>query len=348
MTSVIAESVKNDLISMVFGQENDNPEASLQMLVNSKMRKGLADDRIVYRDGITRYPEVNHFTGATAVYNNLEILKLAVSPEVLEPVKTAYGNAEVGLYHGPPSLIVKPGGSGISPPFAYWFQDLSPGTKYTAVVPLTEHDSEDNSGNLEILRGSEHYFDLLNLYYNFVQYCKPKDILYLESKWFSIDEANKFLSQYTMLYNYYVRGINPDRETSISTKVRDFYMKHKVEVPQKFVKLEWVLAPLQIGKATVFSSKQILRTRSSQDENTRIYVQIPLEPKPRNWETFSERITLKKSYETGRFGNWIKPGLRLYLRKNSTESNWRDLHETVEEKEARTEFIRTHSEVLGL
>lgn len=335
---------------MVFGEENREPEEALQMFVNAKLRKGLVDNKIVYRHGVTRYPEVNHFTGGVALYNNMEVLKMSLSDQLVKTVQQRYNLMEtpIGLYHGPPSLIVKPAGSGISPPFTYWFQDLSEGIKYTTVIPLTEHSSPVNNGELELLEGSEHYFDLLDAWYTFSNHCKVKDILYLETKWFALDEANRIIGQYTMLYNYYVRSIQPPRDIVISTKVRDLFMKHKFEVPVKPVKLTWTPVTTKLGEPIIFSSKQILRTQSSRDDSTRVYIQIPLEPKPKGWDQSVERSVLQKSYESGRFGNWIKPGLRLYLRENSTESNWRDNHETQEEKEARAEFVRSHSELLGI
>jgi hypothetical protein len=348
--SSTASSVKKDLVAMVFGNENRDLEESLQMFVNSKLRKGLSDNKIVYRHGITRYPEVNHFTGGVAMYNNMEVLKQASSEKIIESVRERYGSFDgpLGLYHGPPSLIIKPSGSGISPPFTYWFQDLSEGIKYTAVVSLTEHSSDSTHGELELLEGSEYYFDFLNRWYHFSDHCKVKDILYLEPKWFSLEESNKIIGQYTMLYNYYERSIQPPKDVVISTRVRDFFLKHKLEVPVKHLKLSWIPVVTKIGEPVIFSSKQILRTQSSRDDNTRVYIQIPLEPKPKDWDQSIDRKILQKSYESGRFGNWIKPGLRLYLRENSTESNWRDNHETKEEKEAREEFLRSHSELLGI
>lgn len=349
----IADQVKKELVSMVFGEENKDPEESLRLFVNAKLRKGMPDDKIVYKHGVTRYPEVNHFTGGVAFYGNLEVLKLSLSDKVVNAVREKYGissdsTEDIGLYHGPPSLIVKPSGSGISPPFSYWFQDLSEGEKYTALLPLTQHSEEESSGGLEILKGSEIYFDLLNRWFDFSKHCKAKDILYLEAKWFTVTDARKLIAQYTMLYNYYNRGIKPEGEISIPAKVRDFFMKNKIEVPQNVVDLKWVPLETKAGEPIIFSSKQILRTQSARDPNARIYVQIPFEPKPRNWDKSLHKSSLQRSYESGRFGNWIKPGLRLYLRENSTESTWRDKYETKEEKDARDEFIRSNSKLLGL
>lgn len=348
--NLVSESIKQELVSMVFGEENRDPEESLRMFVNAKLRKNLPDNKVVYRHGVTRYPEVNHFTGGVALYGNIQVLSLALDEKVLSAVRSRYpeGQKEIGLYHGPPSLIVKPSGSGISPPFSYWFQDLSEGVKYTGLISLTQHESEEGSGELEILEGSEVYFDLLNSWYGFSNHCKAKDILYLEAKWFSIDESNKIISQYTMLYNYYIRGINPKGDVIIPVKLRDFYSRNKFEIPIEPVKLKWKVVEMKPGEPLIFSSKHILRTQSSRDERARIYVQIPLEPRPKDWDSSFAKRTLQDSYESGRFGNWIKPGLRLYLRENSTESEWRDSHETQEEKNFRKEFIRSHANLLGI
>ena len=32
---------------------------------------------------------------------------------------------------------------------------------------------------------------------------------------------------------------------------------------------------------------------------------------------------LINNYKTGKYGNWTKPGLRLFIRENSTEYQWR-------------------------
>uniref|UniRef100_A0A6C0CGK6 Uncharacterized protein n=1 Tax=viral metagenome TaxID=1070528 RepID=A0A6C0CGK6_9ZZZZ len=347
----VASSIKYDIVSMVFGPQEKEPEDSLPLFTNSKLRTNMEDKNIVYSRGISRYPEVHHTTGAVAMYNNLAVFKLVTNKKLLNAVSEMYNvdqpndkQLEIGLYHGPPAPLLKPKGSGVSAPFVYWFQDLSPGMKYTAVVALTNHDSSILSGNLEILTGFDQYFDLLEKYYDFSKHCVGKDVLFLDPKWFSLDDANRFITQYTNVYNYYSRKISPTGNLTIPQNVRTFYTKWHLEVPIKPSKLTWKEVNLVAGESYIFSSHEALRTTASKDEHTRTYLQIPLEPRPASWNE-EQAMQMRESYETGRFGNWIKPGLRRYLRANNTELSYRNKYENKETKEERIEFVREHSKL---
>jgi hypothetical protein len=343
----IAASIKNDTVAMVFGPEEREAEASLPLFTNAKLRSGLENKNVVYRRGISRYPEVHHTTGVVALYNNLEALKLATLPQIVDFVSDAYGQKEVGLYHGPPAPLLKPAGSGVSAPFVYWFQDLSPGTKYTTVVSLTTHTTEKMAGNLEVLQGFDVYYDLLDAHYDFARHCPGEDILVLDPTWFSLEETQKLISQYTLLYNYFERAIVPLGRPIIPNAVRSLFEKTKIEVPQEPLRLEWREINLEAGKSVLLSSRQALRVGLSKDPNTRVYLQIPLEPRPKGW-TQEQSDSLRMSYESGRFGNWAKPGLRRYLRVNETEVNYRSKHESPQVKEERLQFVRDHAQFFGL
>ena len=366
----VAASIKYDVVSMVFGPQETEPEDSLPLFTNAKLRSNLEDESIVYSRGISRYPEVHHTTGAVAMYNNLSVFKLVTDEKLLNIVSSMYKDSKdkrkqlkssmeqtapdfrkqaenasaVGLYHGPPAALLKPMDSGVSVPFVYWFQDLCPGMKYTAVVSLTTHKSGISSGSLEILNGFSQYFDLLNKYYDFEKHCAGKDVLFLEQKWFSLEGANLLISQYTSVYNYYSRNMSTTSSRTIPSIVQTLYNKWKLEAPIEPIKMTWKEVNLKAGESYIFSSHEALRTTGSKDAHTRTYLQIPLEPRPSSWNE-KQSSQLKESYETGRFGNWIKPGLRRYLRANDTELKYRTKFEKPETKKERLDFVKEHADL---
>jgi hypothetical protein len=216
--------------------------------------------------------------------------------------------------------------------------------KYTAVVSLTTHKSGISSGSLEILNGFSQYFDLLNKYYDFEKHCAGKDVLFLEQKWFSLEGANLLISQYTSVYNYYSRNMSTTSSRTIPSIVQTLYNKWKLEVPIEPIKMTWKEVNLKAGESYIFSSHEALRTTGSKDAHTRTYLQIPLEPRPSSWNE-KQSSQLKESYETGRFGNWIKPGLRRYLRANDTELKYRTKFEKPETKKERLDFVKEHADL---
>ena len=52
-------------------------------------------------------------------------------------------------------------------------------------------------------------------------------------------------------------------------------------------------------------------------------MQISAEPIPSTWFKTSYHKELQNSYKTGKFGNWMKPGVRRYVKENSTEYKYR-------------------------
>jgi len=327
-----ASSVRSDIIEMVFGTKTTSvseQEETLRLFINSKLRTNLANSKIVWKRGIARFPEINHFTGQVALYTNIDVLKMAADPRVSNVLGKFYKTSsdQLGLYSGPPAVIVKPMGAGTSHPIVYTFGDLtSEQVRYTAFWCLTSHAERDQSGGLEVLDNFETYFDLLSAVFDFKAHCKSNDLIHLESKWFSVDAANKFIEEYTALYNYYKRDLSCTLEREIPLKTAELYDRYQdmFPVPERFAPMYWKPIASQKGHLVVFSSRQAVRTASNRDQTARIYVQIPLQPRPENWDG-SE---LRESYQTGKFGNWAKPGLRRYLRENSTEYNFRTNHET--------------------
>ena len=309
-------SIESDIIQMVFGNEMEVSENTMSCFTHTNSRKRLKDQNKIYKDGITRYPEINNSTGTVALYFNLNVLKKAIEGTVLQILEKSYGLSEVdkkngktlGLYHGPPSLIVKPLGSSTSQPFIYSFQDLSKGTKYTVVKCESEHmqNTGKSNGSFEKLEGFDLYFDILDMYYDFESRVKYMDVFYLDSKWFNIDEAREIIEEYTAYYNYYERNLSCELEREIRTKVVEIYDEKKTVVPTTVVNLEWVALNCAKGTQFVFDSKTVLRTLSNKDTYSRIYVQIPMEPTPKKWNTSNEKKLLITAYKTGKFGNWAR------------------------------------------
>jgi hypothetical protein len=79
---------------------------------------------------------------------------------------------------------------------------------------------------------------------------------------------------------------------------------------------------------------------SSKDDISRVYLQIPMEPEPRTWIGSQNQLDLIESYETGKFGNWGKPGLRKYLKENETEVEWRRKRRPRDEFEETQKVIK--------
>lgn len=309
----VIDSVNVDLTHIVYGNDLPMSEADLvRCLTDPKLRAKLPNENIVYKDGNSRFPHVNRNTGATAMYMNREVLEVGLQNSVLNMFHKLYGTDEVVMTHGPPSLLTKPSGSVCSSGYVYRFQDIAPGDKFTILIPL--HKGGDG---IEKLKGFERYFKLLEKFLQFDKHCKYRDVLYLE-RWFDLDEVNYFLEGYTVLYNYYVRGISTPIDRPISRETNNFFKLNKFEVPTTFEPLTWEeVSP--VDGMYIFSSIQALRTLSTKNSETRMFVQVVAEPKPEHWDESEEKQQLQTSYRTGKFGNWTKPGLRLYVRENSVE-----------------------------
>lgn len=352
-------SIKEEIIQMVFGDSVEVSEKSLSYFTNPNSRKDFPHSAKIYKDGITRYPEINNNTGSIALYFNTDVLKESVEKSVIDILRKSYGMStfeeangkQLGLYHGPPSLIVKPNGSGISQPFIYYFQDLSEGVKYTVVKCKSIHPNTEQSvanGTFQKLEGFDVYFDLLNEYYDFNSRSKSLDIFYLDAKWFNIIDAQNFIEEYTAYYNYYVRDMSCELERNIRQEVVDIFDAKQIHVPREMIHMRWIDLDCSSGNQFIFDSKTVLRTQANRDFYTRIYIQIPIEPKPKGWDSSSKKNILIDSYRTGKFGNWAKPGLRKYLRDNPTESKWRDVHESETEREKRREFINNNKRIFAI
>lgn len=347
-----ARSIRSDIIGMVFGEEDlidAEQEAKMALFTNAKMRRDLPDSRIVWKKGVARYPEINHFTGQVALYNNLNVLKLAGNKKIAEILSSFYKVPvdTLGMLQGPPALIVKPMGAGASHPFVHSFGALDDDRqRYTAMLCVSSNAENAQSGGVELLENFDVYYDLLSKYYDFGAHCKTGDILHLETKWFSIEDANRVIEDYTVLYNYYERNISCTLERAVTFEVSEVYADFKFPVPEVFRPLRWTPMQSRQGSLHVFSSKQAVRTSSNRFEKTRIYMQIPMEPKPEGWEGSEAQRGLKESYDTGKFGDWSKPGVRRYLRENSTEYNYR--LGKVAENDLREAFVERHRSLFGL
>lgn len=349
----VAKSVRTEICAMVFEDRDDDEtqdEARLQLFTNAGMRADLPNKKVVWKRGVARYPEINHFTGQVALYNNLKVLQLATDPRIAAVLSKSYGlpPSSLGFYHGPPALIVKPSGSGASPPFIYRFgvsRENSSEITYTGLLCVSANINS-SSGGVEYLSNFEAYYDLLSAYYHFDSHLKSSEILYLEAKWFTVENANHFIEDYTTLFNYYKRDVSCTSDRAIPYEVMEFYERHKMEVPEIPKQLHWTSIESRQGSFHVFNSRQAIRTSASRDERARIYIQFPMQPKPENWEGSEEQLNLIESYETGKFGDWQKPGIRKYLRENSTEHTFRSQHDV--EREQRLHLIEANKSLFGL
>lgn len=214
-----------------------------------------------------------------------------------------------------------------------------------------------HTGELQRLANFELYYELFDAFYNFQQHTRANDIIYLDwgdkKTGFNVNEANQIIEEYTSLYNYYVRGIPSTLHREVRWEVAKVFGKDGVGsgnkgkdrdgvntgnnqppknsqsnksrpvVPEQMKPLFWETIEMSRGDLYIFTSRDVVRTLQNEGSEARIYLHFALEPKPAGWDSSEQKRTLKASYETGQFGNWAKPGLRFYLRENSTEHRWR-------------------------
>jgi hypothetical protein len=335
----ISESIGNDIVRMVFGKVN-NLDEDLAQFTTGEERQNV--NRLVWKDGNSRYPHINRVSGMVGLYENPEVNDLAMSSEIIRIFQDLYPNQNEVIYaHGPPIPIVKPLNSGKSSGIIFTMQDTSPGIKYSGILALTNHQNE-KTGELEKLQNFDIYYDLLDAFYDFSEHSKGNDVIYLDwehqsKNRFNITDANAIIEEYTSLYNFHVRGIQCTLCREIRWEVarvfeggRGIYGKPKrtktserIDVPEKMLPLSWEKIRMNRGDLYIISSKDVIRTLQNDSKETRIYLHFAMEPKPENWDNSEQKQNLKLGYKTGKFGNWGKPGLRFYLRENSTENRWR-------------------------
>lgn len=326
----ITTKVKTNLVKMVLG-EVTCVEQQLRLFMNPELRKTNNTTRTVHKNGVKRCPQVNHFTGAMSMFMNIDILKFSTQPEVLGKFAEAYKCEvpELAMTYGPPSILIKPDGAGMSSPFVYRFGADKDTITYTGLVSFTSHSDEILTGSVQKLTHFETYYDILSSYYNFEEHSSDNSILYLE-KWFSVEGANKVLEGYTNLYNHHVRK-EGKLDKSIPKDVQELFKRLQVTVPERFESMSWVDVDMPIGEFKLFSSREVIRTTSCKDKDcARMYVQIPIQMKSETWDVGSMCKELTSSYISGRFGDWSKPGKRCYLRENKTEQTSMK-HEEIEE-----------------
>jgi hypothetical protein len=227
--------------------------------------------------------------------------------------------------HGPPAPIVKPNGAIKSPAQIYGFQNVNQDGKvrYTGIICLSKNDEEHKSGQLQVLENFDAYYDILNAHYRFEAHTKSNEIVHLDHQWFSLAEANAFMEEYFALYNWMVHKIPCTLNRTVRWEVSQLYNRTRLEVSKRFEIMTWKTLPSEQGQMYIFDSKQAMRTASNKTAEARIYLQIAVEPRPKNWNRTITYCTLQRNYGTGRFGDWSKPGVRAYIRENSTEHKWR-------------------------
>jgi len=342
----ISHSVKSDFIRMVLGANTNSIESQLKLFTNSDLRKNTQNCKTVHKNGVKRCPHLNHFTGAVAMFMNLKVLQLCSSPEVLSVFARVYQTTidKLGMCYGPPSLLIKPEFSGPSSPFVFSFKNHSSTLKYTGLMSLTSHSKDTNSAGVQKLVNFDLYYDILATYFNFDSHCLDGSILYLE-KWFSVECANRMLEEYTHLYNNRHRNIPYTLNRPIAPEIISVYNTTHLEVPQNFTPLHWSDVPMPQGELKLFSSREAIKTLACKDQScARVYVQIPIEVIPDNWQGSEEQLELLDSYKTGRFGNWYKPGKRCYIRENKSEC------EALSREQINQvwQFVQTRRSVFGL
>lgn len=315
-----ANNIKKDFVTMVFGESESDVEGLLSLFTNPKLREKNEKGGRVHKNGVSRCPQLNHFTGSIAMYMNPDILNIIGNETIFSKFAEVYGVeiGKLGLCHGPPTILIKPNGAGVSPPFVFSFQDLSTSLKYTGLMSLTSHERDYQAAGLQELENFDAYFEILSSFFNFEKHCQEKDILHLE-KWFSVDVANRAIEDYTNYYNLKVRGLAPKLDREIPIEIIKIFESQKFEVPIVPKLLTWKNIPMPMGELKLFSSRQAIRTLAGNTSIARVYVQIPIEPKPEWWEGSSFQKDLDNSYSSGRFGDWSKPGKRKYMRENKTE-----------------------------
>lgn len=360
LTTLADEAIK-DIVQSVFNQPNPN---LIHCFTNPDFRTSLETPNIVWKDSKSRFPHINRFTGTVAYYTNVNMYTFAFTKlprlqkayekaKLIEPNEPgSTSNSSLTLTHGPPALLIKPNSSGKSSPYVYRFQDVQPGLKFTAIVCLSEHN-EHKTGEMEILVEFDKYYDILSDYYNFDDHMKTEDILYLE-KWFVLQEANEVIEEYLSLYNYYQRQLPSNLNRKVRSKVVNLYQKRLQDinndphsVPQNFIPMKWKKFRSQLGDVIILSSKQAIRTVANISFSPRIYLQIPAEPRPADWENSLSQISLRNSYKDGKFGDWMKPGLRKYLRENSNEHEFKSKTGTLESF-TQHEWSATELQILGI
>ena len=318
--SELSEEIKQRFVHMVLGQNNDEIETQLKMFTNPELRKNAKGGKNVHKGGVKRCPHLNHFTGATSMFMNIEVLKLVSQPKIVSAFALSYKvqSSDLGLTQGPPTILIKPEASGASPAFVYRFGDAET-IQYTGLMSLTSHEKDAAAAGVQKMIGFETYYDILSLLYDFDHYCQDGTILYLE-KWFSMDSANRFLEEYTAYYNFKIRNVPISISRTIPIEIIGLFESNHFEVPQIFTPLHWVDIEMPQGKLRLFSSREAIKTLPGKDkECARVYLQIPLQKLPKQWHSSELCKELEQSYKSGRFGDWHKPGKRCYVRENKSE-----------------------------
>jgi hypothetical protein len=252
---------------------------------------------------------------------NFELLQLVTNEQTLSRFREAYKCEleDLGMSYGPPTVLIKPDGSGTSPAFVYKFGDSDTSLRYTGLVLLSRHEGETDQGGVQKIAHFETYYDVLSAIYDFNSHCLDSSILYLE-KWFPMDGANKLLEEYTAYYNFRFRDLPLTLSREIAEEIQNLCDENRIPVPQLFTPLEWVDFPVKQGELTLFSSKEALRTLACRDKTcARVYAQIPLQVVDKNWATSELQKELERSYKSGKFGDWLKPGKRSYIKENKCE-----------------------------
>jgi hypothetical protein len=319
--SKLTEEIKSRFVHMVLGPNTDDIETQLKMFTNPELRKNAKGSKSVHKGGVKRCPHLNHFTGATSIFMNIEVLQLVSQPEIVEAFSSVYNCEQdrLGLTYGPPTILIKPESSGASPAFVYRFGDDDETLRYTGLMSLSSHKKDATAAGVQKMTGFDTYYDILSLLYDFKHHCQDDSILYLE-KWFSMDSANRFLEEYTAYYNFKISDTPISLSRTIPTEVVELYESYHFEVPEVFNPLRWEDVPMPQGKLQLFSSREAIKTLPGKDkECARVYLQIPIQKLPETWKNSELRKELEESYKSGRFGDWHKPGKRCYVRENKSE-----------------------------
>ena len=342
----LANNIKVKFVKMVFGECDQDVESQLKLFTQPELRKKTPGRKSVHKGGVKRCPHLNHFTGATVMVVNEGVLKLACQDEILSQFEKVYkcDRNALAMSFGPPTILIKPEGTGVSPPFIYKFGHEKDQIRYTGLISLTSHDDDVNAAGVQKMIGFETYYDVLSELFGFNQKCQDDSILYFE-KWFSIDAANHFLEAYTAYQNFKKKGILIKLPKNITTDVKTLYDKFAFEVPEVFSPLYWDDIEMPQGKFTIFSSREIIRTSAGRDkECARVYVQIPMQPVDPNWALSDGRSELEMSYKSGKFGDWQKPGKRSYIKENQYEYNAIDAKEIFDV----WSFVQQHKTIFAI
>lgn len=344
--SALADKIKTKFVKMVFGECDQDVEAQLKLFPQPELRKKTPGRKSVHKNGVKRCPHLNHFTGATGMVVNEDILKLVCQDEILDVFQKSYNcnKSDLGMSFGPPTILIKPDGTGMSPPFMYKFSHLKSEIRYTGLISLTSHDNDAEAAGVEKLTGFETYYELLSEAFEFDNRCQDDSILYFE-KWFSLDKANDLLQAYTEYYNFKTKGTRIKLPQNVTTEIKMLYDKFKFVVPEAFQPLQWHEIPMPQGKLVMFSSRELIKTSAGRDKKcARIYVQIPIQPMDSEWINSDFRSELEMSYRSGKFGDWQKPGKRSYLKENQHEYNAIDSKEITDV----WSFVQQHKTIFAI